>query len=560
MPACIAIGAMALGAGVSDVAASSNGGIYQGSPGTPNPEAADEAQLQAQINLAPQQFAAEQQFDPQYASLYQSIISQSLLGGNGQPGLLNTYSQAAPQEQALQNQLNTQQLQGNLSNLQNLGGSAVSAFTNANPQLSQIQNAMVNQATGAPPVSQYNSPSSPLASLGSWGAGGQMGGQFGGMGGFAGQAMPAGQPGAGLGMTPQGAAQYNPWGGLPAGAQAASGGQMSPMGAQMPMGGGSGGSAGANAYNAAYSNPQLSQLNQSTMSQLALGGQLPSQTQADIANQTLSAMNTAGRATDPAAAANLALNLNSTQQALLQQRQSAAAGVAGLNTQQGTSNQEAYLGQQGLTLQGATAGNQQTIQQNYYNQLAQSQNYGLQGSALSGANSAIMGTTLPALGTVLSPSSALSGTGSLYSQAGSVGTGSQNFNPFQAGTALYSQQYQDQNGVGGAGQFNALTNQGIMSAGSSIFGAGLGAYGATSSGSALAGIGAAFCWAAREAYGWSNPKWLKAREWMLTKAPAELRETYIKCGQLLAWEISQDSQLKETVRAWFDLQLQKEAA
>lgn len=576
MPACIAIGAMALGAGAGAIASSSNGGIYQGTPGTPDPLAADTAQLQAQIDLAPQQFAAEQQFDPQYAGLYQNIISQSLLGGNGSPGLLNTYSQAAPQEQQIQNQLNTQQLQGNLNNLQSMGGSAVQAFTQANPQLAQIQNAMVNQATGPAPVNQYNAPNSPLASLGSWGGGGgQMGGQFGGgqMGQqpgqgaswIGGQQQPAGQPLAAQAVSPQGAAQYNPWGGLPSGVQApgmtsqapntagmmGSGAEMGTseagniMGGQMGQMGG--GSQGANAYNAAYSNPQLQQLNQSTMSQLALGGQLPSQTTADISNQTLSAMNTAGRATDPAAAANLALNLNSTQQQMLQQRQAAAGSVAGLNTSQGATNQQAYLGQQGLTLQGATAGGQMQMQQNYYNQLAQGQNYGLQGSALSGANSAIMGTTMPALGTVLSPSTAFSGTGALYNQASGLGTGSQNFNPFQAGTALYADQYQDINGPKGSGQFNAGTNQGILSAGMSMFGSGM-------SGLAMA------CWAAREAYGWSNPKWLKAREWMLTKAPAEIRDLYLKCGQLLAWEISQDSDLKDTVRAWFDLKLQQEAA
>lgn len=49
--------------------------------------------LQAQIDLAPQQFAAEAQFRPQYANLDLSILRDVLLGSEGRPGLLQTYEQ-----------------------------------------------------------------------------------------------------------------------------------------------------------------------------------------------------------------------------------------------------------------------------------------------------------------------------------------------------------------------------------------------------------------------------------------------------------------------------------
>lgn len=75
-------------------------------------------------------------------------------------------------------------------------------------------------------------------------------------------------------------------------------------------------------------------------------------------------------------------------------------------------------------------------------------------------------------------------------------------------------------------------------------------------GSILGGVGrmaagGMFCWVAREAYD-GDPKWLKVREWMLTKAPASLREKYAKHGPAIAEKIRGDLARKAEYRALFD--------
>ena len=48
--------------------------------------------------------------------------------------------------------------------------------------------------------------------------------------------------------------------------------------------------------------------------------------------------------------------------------------------------------------------------------------------------------------------------------------------------------------------------------------------------------GGGFCWVAREVYGVEDPRWLVFRAWMLTEAPAWLREGYIAHGEdVAAW-------------------------
>jgi hypothetical protein len=70
-------------------------------------------------------------------------------------------------------------------------------------------------------------------------------------------------------------------------------------------------------------------------------------------------------------------------------------------------------------------------------------------------------------------------------------------------------------------------------------------------GSLFSGL-AALCWTAREAYGADNPKWLRAREWMLTKAPHDLREHYIRVGERVAEKIRNDPDRKAKYREVFD--------
>ena len=60
------------------------------------------------------------------------------------------------------------------------------------------------------------------------------------------------------------------------------------------------------------------------------------------------------------------------------------------------------------------------------------------------------------------------------------------------------------------------------------------------------------CWVAREAYGADNPKWLKVRSWMLTKAPADLFMTYMTKGPKIAEAIRGNEARKAEYRAVMD--------
>lgn len=117
-----------------------------------NPAQVGAESLQTQITLAPQQFAAEAQFAPQYAQLYQGIMRDVLLGTEGRPGLLQTYSQAAPAISDLQAQLNLAQRRADIGDVERLGPQAVQAFQQANPQLMALQQRATERALGGADV------------------------------------------------------------------------------------------------------------------------------------------------------------------------------------------------------------------------------------------------------------------------------------------------------------------------------------------------------------------------------------------------------------------------
>lgn len=85
----------------------------------------------------------------------------------------------------------------------------------------------------------------------------------------------------------------------------------------------------------------------------------------------------------------------------------------------------------------------------------------------------------------------------------------------------------------------------------------------SNSGSAMAGFGGLlsgigsiagsglFCWVAREAYD-GDPKWLRFREWMLTKAPADLYAYYLENGERIAEFIADKPESKARARMMMD--------
>jgi hypothetical protein len=255
-----------------------------------------------------------------------------------------------------------------------------------------------------------------------------------------------------------------------------------------------------------YSNPTIDALNQSAQQQLALGGSMSTQQASTVANQVLSNYNQMGRANDPTAIAGLATGLDTYSQQLLAQRQQAAASAGGLT-------------------------------------LANSQ---MQQGLLGGAESSLMGTTMPALGMAINPSSAFQGTAGIYGQNQGQSTGAQNFNYMNAGTQLYGDYYgATQNANIANANISAGKQAGEMQLGGQLFGAGLGTY--------------AMCWLAREVYGAENTKWQDFRDWMIKHAPENLRNGYLEHGPLLAWRVSQLPRLKARLREAMDNILEMEA-
>jgi hypothetical protein len=104
-------------------------------PAPINPAQVGADSLATQLRLAPDVFAAEAQYRPQYAALDQQILGDSLLGTNGAPGLLDLYGTASQQLGQQQSDANTQQRQADINDVNQLGGLARQAYMNANPEL-----------------------------------------------------------------------------------------------------------------------------------------------------------------------------------------------------------------------------------------------------------------------------------------------------------------------------------------------------------------------------------------------------------------------------------------
>jgi len=111
--------------------------------------------LQNQINLAPQLYQSEAQYQPLYNQLQLQNTQQALLGvPGGQMGMLDIYRQALPQYGEISAAANTQQRAADIADVQGLGLQASQAFMAANPELA----ASLQQAQGlaGPQQNQYS--------------------------------------------------------------------------------------------------------------------------------------------------------------------------------------------------------------------------------------------------------------------------------------------------------------------------------------------------------------------------------------------------------------------
>lgn len=113
--------------------------------------------LATQIALAPELYASEAQYQPQYNQLQLQLAQQAMFGVNGQAGLLQQYGESAPQFQNIQQGLNTQQRTADIQDVANLAPAAQAAFKAANPELfAQMEQAKTLQASNNQPFNRLN--------------------------------------------------------------------------------------------------------------------------------------------------------------------------------------------------------------------------------------------------------------------------------------------------------------------------------------------------------------------------------------------------------------------
>ena len=124
---------------------------YFGSPSAPAPinygqQTRDT--LQAQVDLAPQLYAANAKFGPQYSELQLKQLEDMLNDTPGQQGYLSEYANnILPTLTTAQNTARQGQAAGTLDTLNNLGPAATAAFKSANPGGSALQDALTRTAT-----------------------------------------------------------------------------------------------------------------------------------------------------------------------------------------------------------------------------------------------------------------------------------------------------------------------------------------------------------------------------------------------------------------------------
>ena len=146
------------------------------------------------------------------------------------------------------------------------------------------------------------------------------------------------------------------------------------------------------------------------------------------------------------------------------------------------------------------------------------------------------------------PSAAIGLGGQMLGQAqqGAAGpVGPQLFDPNVGINMALQQRGQDVTFQGMQAQARAAGQAGLMGAVGGIA-QGIGAAG---------GVGAMFCWVAREVYGADSPKWVQFRNWMVNEAPSWFRFLYNKYGAGFAEFISNKPRLKSIIRKWMDTKI-----
>ena len=91
--------------------------------------------LLAQLQLAPDVYAANAKYQPKYADLSNEVLRRQLLGEDGKGGIMSIYSDISPTLSKWQADENTATRTADINDVKNLGKDAVAAWRAANPEL-----------------------------------------------------------------------------------------------------------------------------------------------------------------------------------------------------------------------------------------------------------------------------------------------------------------------------------------------------------------------------------------------------------------------------------------
>lgn len=102
--------------------------------------------LQAQVDLAPDLYAANAQYQPLYSDLNIATLRRALLGNGTDPGLLQTYKDVEPQLTEFASAATSGQRERDVADVERLGGRATAALRGADPTAAALEDALAKQA------------------------------------------------------------------------------------------------------------------------------------------------------------------------------------------------------------------------------------------------------------------------------------------------------------------------------------------------------------------------------------------------------------------------------
>lgn len=463
-------------------------------PAPVNPAQVGADTLRTQLELAPQVFAANAQYLPQYATLANQVASQML------PNLLSQQATA-----------NTSQRTSDIADVRALGGQALEAWRAANPELGQTMGALSQRIASsagrtAPQIGNYQATAGNLENPATVNAATTArGGLFRQLEGDAGAAL----------------------------------GQVTPMQIELQR-------QAMEQLGADLSPAQIAKVQQDTRAAYAARGLYDS-------NRAIGAeiLNTdAARSQRRAAAQQFALSVDQVGQQQIAANRAYAGNVAGMGVQQDQFNagqtQQAGLANAdaanrfGLTRYTTNAGLSQFNAGMSADRDRANAQFGLGADQQAISNyfnlaNQYAATAQDPYQLVLGRSGAPAAAQGLAQTAGPT-----MFNPFDPSvTQIYAANQANEM----AARTATANNRAGVAAG------GLGALGSLGG----AGIMAlALCWVARAAYGVENPRWLQFRDFVLRTAPAWFFELYRTHGPTAAARVAADPALRLRVRSLMD--------